>query len=73
MFVEEQISILKGLLKDHVTLKTGVMMLKIKLCHHRNKLYFKIYKNIKSYFEFALNTSSKNNKKSNRLPTLYTN
>ncbi len=34
-------------LKDHVTLKTHsdseVMMLKIQLCHHRNKLYFKIY------------------------------
>jgi len=23
-----------------VTLKTGVMMLKIQLCHHRNKLHF---------------------------------
>ncbi len=28
-----QICILEGFLKDHVTLKTGVMMLKI---HHRN-------------------------------------
>jgi len=23
-------------LKDHLTLNTGVMMLKIQLCHHRN-------------------------------------
>ncbi len=27
------------LLKDHVTLKTGVMLLKIRLFHHRNTLY----------------------------------
>ncbi len=32
MFLEQQISILEGFLKDHVTLKTGVMMLKIQLC-----------------------------------------
>ncbi len=31
MFVEQQISILEWFLKDHVTLKTGVMMLKIQL------------------------------------------
>ncbi len=30
MFIEQQISILVWFLKDHVTLKTGVMMLKIK-------------------------------------------
>ncbi len=29
-------------LKDHVILKTWVMM-EIQLCHHRNKLHFKIY------------------------------
>jgi len=29
--------------KDHVTLKTGVMMLKNQLWHHRDKLHFKIY------------------------------
>jgi len=29
-------------LKDHLTLNTGVMMLKIHLCHHRNKLHSKI-------------------------------
>ncbi len=30
-FLEQQISILEWFLKDHVTLKTGVMMLKIQL------------------------------------------
>ncbi len=29
MFLEQQISLLERILKDHVTLKTGVMMLKI--------------------------------------------
>ncbi len=29
-------------LKDRVKLKTGVIMLKIQLCHHRNKLHFKL-------------------------------
>ncbi len=32
MFLEQQISILEWFLKDHVTLKTEVMMLKIQLC-----------------------------------------
>ncbi len=32
MFLEQQISILERFLNDHVTLKTGVMMLKIQLC-----------------------------------------
>jgi len=32
MFLEHQISMLEWFLKDHVTLKTGVMMLKIQLC-----------------------------------------
>jgi len=31
MFLEQQIIILEWFLKDHVTLKTGVMMLKIQL------------------------------------------
>ncbi len=31
-FLEQQIIILEWFLKDHVTLKTGVMMLKIQLC-----------------------------------------
>ncbi len=30
MFIEQQISILEWFFQDHVTLKTGVMMLKIK-------------------------------------------
>jgi len=33
---KHQISILEWFLKDHVTLKTGVMMLKIQLCQQRN-------------------------------------
>ncbi len=32
IFLEQQISTLEWFLKDHVTLKTGVMMLKIQLC-----------------------------------------
>jgi len=32
MFLEQQISILELFLKDRVSLKTGVMMLKIQLC-----------------------------------------
>ncbi len=32
MFLEQQIGVLEWFLKDHVTLKTGVMMLKIQLC-----------------------------------------
>ncbi len=31
MFLDQQISILEWFLKDHVALKTGVMMLKIQL------------------------------------------
>ncbi len=40
MFPEQQISILVWFLKDRVTLKPGVMMLKIQLCRHRNNLHF---------------------------------
>lgn len=40
MFHEHQISILELFLKDHVTLKTRVMTLKIQLCHQRNNLPF---------------------------------
>ncbi len=32
----------KSFLKDHVTLKTAVMTAKNQLCHHRNKLHFKM-------------------------------
>jgi len=41
-FIFLQIFILEGFLKDHMTLKTGVMMLKIQLYHHKNNVYFKI-------------------------------
>jgi len=40
----------KMILKDHVTLKAEVMMLKIQLCYHRNKLHFKRYWHIKQLF-----------------------
>ncbi len=43
-FLMQQIGILELYLKDHVTLKTGVIMLKIQFCSHRNKLHFKIEK-----------------------------
>jgi len=36
MFLKLKISILDWFLKDHVTLKTWVMMLKIQLWYHRN-------------------------------------
>ncbi len=38
------------LLKDHVTVKTEVMMLKIQLCV-RNKIHFKIIKIENIYFK----------------------
>jgi len=50
MFLKQQIRMLERFLKDHVTLKTGVMMLKIKLYDHRNKLNFKAFANRKLYF-----------------------
>ncbi len=30
--------------EDHVKLETGVMMLKLQLCHHTNQFYFKYIK-----------------------------
>jgi len=39
MFLEQQISILEWFLKDHVTLKTGVMKLKIQLFINYNLKY----------------------------------
>ncbi len=36
IFFEQQINILECFLIDHVTLKTGFMMLKIQLRYHRN-------------------------------------
>jgi len=51
MFLEQQSSILEDLfLKDHETLNTQVMMLKIQLCHYRNKLHFKINLHRKQLF-----------------------
>ncbi len=46
MFLEQQISI-SALLKDHVTLKTGVMILNIQQFYAINKLRFKMYSNRK--------------------------
>ncbi len=42
LFLKQQISILEWFLKDHVTLKTAVIMLKIQLWSH-----FKVYSNRK--------------------------
>ncbi len=42
MFYKQKIIISEWFLKEHVTLKTGVMMLKI---HQRNRWYFKIHYN----------------------------
>jgi len=41
-------------MKDHVTMKTGIMMLKIQLCHCRDKLHFNIciIEIESSYFKF---------------------
>jgi len=54
MFLEQQILILERFLKDHVTLKTGLMMLKIQLCHFRNKLHFKCIPIENSTFKIVL-------------------
>ncbi len=43
MFVEQQISILEWFLKDHVTLKT-VMMLKIQLWSQQTITFYNIFK-----------------------------
>ncbi len=40
VFLEHQISILKLFLKDHLTLKTGVMTDENSVCHQKNKLIF---------------------------------
>jgi len=39
MFLELKIIIVEWFLKDHGTLKTGVMMMEIQLWLHRNKLH----------------------------------
>jgi len=51
MFLEHQISIVEGFLKDHVTLKTGIMILIIQFSQHRNKLHLKYIKTESSYFK----------------------
>ncbi len=44
MFLEQQISISECFLKDHVTLKTGIMMLKNQLKQYSNtKRIFETY------------------------------
>ncbi len=53
MFLELQISILVGFLKDHVTLKTGVMMLKIQLWITEIN-YILNYIQIENYFKMKL-------------------
>ncbi len=37
-----------------MTLKPGVMMLKIQIYHHRNKLHFKMYSNRKQLFYIVI-------------------
>jgi len=39
---------------DFWWINIGVMMLKIQLCHHRNKLHSKMYSNRKSLFKIAM-------------------
>ncbi len=51
MFLEQQISMFEWFLKDHVTLKTGVMMLKIQLCITGINCILK-YIQISSYYKF---------------------
>ncbi len=57
MFLEQQISILEWFLKDHVTYHTGVMMLKIQLYNHSNKLYLK-YIQTENWIEIILQNIS---------------
>ncbi len=38
-------------LKDHLTLKTGLMAVKIQFCHHINKLRFKYIKIARLFFD----------------------
>ncbi len=47
MFIDKQMSISEWFLKDHVALKTGVMMLEIQRCI--TDIHFKIYLNRKHY------------------------
>ncbi len=51
MFVEKKIGILEWFLKDHVTLKTGVMMLKIQLYITEINYIFKYIQIENSFFK----------------------
>ncbi len=53
MFLEQQIGILEWFLKDHVTLKTGIMMLKIQLCVTGINT-FKMYSHRKHLFQTVI-------------------
>jgi len=39
-FLRTNPNIIELFMKDSVILNTGIMILKIQLCHHRNKLHF---------------------------------
>ncbi len=52
MFIEQQISILEWFLKDHVTLKTGVMTLKIQIYVTGINYILKYSQIENSYFEW---------------------
>ncbi len=72
MFLEQQIIILEWFLKDHVTLKTGVMMLKIQLFHHGKKLcnIVTIFHNITVFAVFLINKCSLDELKKTSLKNL---
>ncbi len=58
-FLQHQISILEWFLKNYEIVKTGVMILKIQLWHHRNTFDFEIYKkneliNIAQYYSYTV-------------------
>ncbi len=52
-FLEQQINILERFLKDHVTLKTEVMMLKIQLCITGINYFSKYSTTENSYFKLV--------------------
>ncbi len=52
MFLEHQISLFKGFPKDRVTLKTGVMIMKIQLCITQINYILKLIKIEKSYCNY---------------------
>jgi len=60
---EHQINILEWFLKDHMTMKTGVMMKKVQLYHHGYKWHFKlssviiIFQNMTVFTVWLINAS----------------